>query len=189
MMIASKNSQKRLLHMPGCGYARRIRPEHQLRFDSFASGVRAGWHMCPHCSSAVAAFRRERTLLGGRCKQYGFKLWTEDGAIRICSKMDQWMVVPAWGKAPLKLLHKNTRSDESKSVIPGYHLQHIGADSIAGYLDYIQDHDGFRYAQAVRTHPLRGTKRWRRQQKAEQRAERRRQIRRTLELIEQLSLN
>ena len=47
MMIASKNSKKRLLHMPGCGYARRIRPEHQLRFDSFASGVRAGWHMCP----------------------------------------------------------------------------------------------------------------------------------------------
>ena len=72
MMIASKNSKKRLLHMPGCGYARRIRPKHQLRFDSFASGVRAGWHMCPHCSSAVAAFRRERTLLGGRCKQYGF---------------------------------------------------------------------------------------------------------------------
>jgi hypothetical protein len=72
------------------------------------------------------------------------------------------MLIPGNVKHPLHLLHKNQRPDETKSVIPGYHLQPVFLDALKDYLSYMAEHQRFRQEQYSKAHPPKGSQRWRR---------------------------
>lgn len=189
MFSASKASPRKLFHTSMCRHAKCITTRNLITFASFPAAVEAGFHQCPHCSPVRAQYVLEQKDFSLRCSCYQYDYKFVGGSLQIQSSMDEWRIIPADGEYPLLLLHKNTREDESKSVMPGYHLQPIKQSVICGYLDYIKEHDRFRESRMhTSSQPPKGSKRWRKQQKKIKNEKRRNEIRRTLDLIDRLTL-
>jgi hypothetical protein len=183
MFYASQIGKRKLFHLSYCKYAKRIAPGNRVRFDSFSAAYRAGFRLCPHCSTIRNDPWVQNGSLDRKCKKHRFLFDWEGGALCITTHTDQWMLIPGDVMHRLYLLHKNQRPDERKSVIPGYHLQRVYLDKLNDYLDYMVEHQEFRQ----KTRPPKGSRRWRKQQAAQKRAARALSIRNTLDLCDRLS--
>ena len=90
--------------------------------------------------------------------------------------------------------HKNTLGDKKTGPVPGYHLQRVSQNTISGYLEYISDHDLYRNMHPLypvqskknSPPPMKGTKRYRKEQKRAAKKARRQSIAHVLTLIENL---
>lgn len=93
-----------------------------------------------------------------------------------------------------RMHHKNTLGDKKTGPVPGYHLQRVSQNTISGYLEYISDHDLYRNMHPLypvqskknSPPPMKGTKRYRKEQKRAAKKARRQSIAHVLTLIENL---
>jgi len=111
----------------------------------------------------------------------------------ILTPRSAWKILAAGKSHALILFHENIwKSTEDNVQFPGYHQQHVRRSSLIEYFEYIMKHDAYRrinptYQKVPRPAPVKGTKRYRKEQKKAARAKRYQEICRVNELLKELS--
>ena len=93
--------------------------------------------------------RKEQEIVNQFCQENGVSCWLYDGQLHILTPKSEWRIIVNGKANKLFLYHKNTYEKYEKipSIVPGFHSQAIRSTTIAGYLDYIVQHDAFRSQQ------------------------------------------
>ena len=112
----------------------------------------------------------------------------------ISTPISDWRIIPSGKGNEVVLYHKNTLGDKKTGPVPRYHLQWVSQNTISGYLEYISDHDLYRNMHPLypvqskknSPPPMKGTKRYRKEQKRAAKKARRQSIAHVLTLIENL---
>ena len=146
------HSRKKVVHLPGCAYVRRMHNANRKQFDTLSLALDSGYRPCRCCCPSVQRkFAREKRKIEAFSQRNGLFVFSAEDGIHVISKLDTWRIVRTYGKACFDLYHRNTqvRAGDTKSAVPGFHMQKVYRDSILGYLQFIRAHDDYRQA-----HPL-----------------------------------
>lgn len=139
-------------------------------------------------------YRKESDVLQGYCQSHAASVFFKDRFIGISTPISDWRIIPSGKGNEVVLYHKNTLGDKKTGPVPGYHLQRVSQNTISGYLEYISDHDLYRNMHPLypvqskknSPPPMKGTKRYRKEQKRAAKKARRQSIAHVLTLIENL---
>lgn len=137
---------------------------------------------------------KESDVLQGYCQSHAASVFFKDRFIGISTPISDWRIIPSGKGNEVVLYHKNTLGDKKTGPVPGYHLQRVSQNTISGYLEYISDHDLYRNMHPLypvqskknSPPPMKGTKRYRKEQKRAAKKARRQSIAHVLTLIENL---
>lgn len=152
------------------------------------------YRLCRHCSPIAKLYRKESDVLQGYCQSHAASVFFKDRFIGISTPISDWRIIPSGKGNEVVLYHKNTLGDKKTGPVPGYHLQRVSQNTISGYLEYISDHDLYRNMHPLypvqskknSPPPMKGTKRYRKEQKRAAKKARRQSIAHVLTLIENL---
>lgn len=139
-------------------------------------------------------YRKESDVLQGYCQSHAASVFFKDRFIGISTPISDWRIIPSGKGNEVVLYHKNTLGDKKTGPVPRYHLQWVSQNTISGYLEYISDHDLYRNMHPLypvqskknSPPPMKGTKRYRKEQKRAAKKARRQSIAHVLTLIENL---
>lgn len=198
MFYYSKKSSKKILHSEECGHIQRTQLSDMGYFGSLDEAYEKGYRLCRHCSKLDRAFRKENDDIVKLSMKYALRIFRHKKFIGVESKDGLWKIVLSDIGHKFELYHQNTyeKKTDSESRISGYHLQNISKGTIHGFLQYIGEHDDYRSVHPIeikppkkqKAPPLKGTKRYRKQQNKIARYERKRSIARVLDLIDNLNV-
>lgn len=154
----------------------------------------AGYVDCGFDSTIAKLYRKESDVLQGYCQSHAASVFFKDRFIGISTPISDWRIIPSGKGNEVVLYHKNTLGDKKTGPVPGYHLQWVSQNTISGYLEYISDHDLYRNMHPLypvqskknSPPPMKGTKRYRKEQKRAAKKARRQSIAHVLTLIENL---
>lgn len=146
------------------------------------------------CFSIAKLYRKESDVLQGYCQSHAASVFFKDRFIGISTPISDWRIIPSGKGNEVVLYHKNTLGDKKTGPVPRYHLQWVSQNTISGYLEYISDHDLYRNMHPLypvqskknSPPPMKGTKRYRKEQKRAAKKARRQSIAHVLTLIENL---
>ena len=163
-------------------------------FENLEDAYAAGYRLCRHCSPIAKLYRKESDVLQGYCQSHAASVFFKDRFIGISTPISDWRIIPSGKGNEVVLYHKNTLGDKKTGPVPGYHLQRVSQNTISGYLEYISDHDLYRNMHPLypvqskknSPPPMKGTKRYRKEQKRAAKKARRQSIAHVLTLIENL---
>ena len=151
MFYSSIKSSQKYFHTAECGYRKQIGASNIQTFISAYTAKTNGYVPCPHCSPIGRQYSMDRKSIDAFCDHYGFRHFFHNGELYVISAGDtSWRICSTGlnGSAGNYLLH------ESKCGVPynrkatayvdrQYHLQHVRATSLLGYMVYILNHDVF----------------------------------------------
>ena len=195
MYFYCKKSHKKIIHFKNCTHIQRAASEYVGAFDSLEDAYTQKYRLCRCCGVLAAQYRKESDALVPYGYELALSFFFNDRFIRIQATHSLWKIIPSADGTRMLLFHHNTfeTKNDSKSPMKNYHLQRISSDTIRGYLEYIVAHDRYRIQHPVEHFhpgkyipPRKGTKRYRKQQKALAYREKKRSIKQVLCLIEQL---
>ena len=163
-------------------------------FENLEDAYAAGYRLCRHCSPIAKLYRKESDVLQGYCQSHAASVFFKDRFIGISTPISDWRIIPSGKGNEVVLYHKNTLGDKKTGPVPRYHLQWVSQNTISGYLEYISDHDLYRNMHPLypvqskknSPPPMKGTKRYRKEQKRAAKKARRQSIAHVLTLIENL---
>ena len=149
MVFYSTKSNEKVFHLSHCKIARRIRKAYKKQFATPEEARAAGYRMCNCCSPVGMRLRKEQEAVNRFCRENGMSCRLEDGQLHVLTPKSEWRILVHRKANKLFLYHKNTYEKREKvpSILPGFHSQAIRSTTIAGYLDYIVQHDAFRSQQ------------------------------------------
>jgi len=145
VVFYSIKSNEKVFHLPHCNVTKRIRKEYKRQFITPEEARFAGYRMCNCCSPLGVRLRKEQTEVDQICQKNGITYRLEDGQLHIYNHKGAWRIIASGkGNKPF-LYHKNTHDKPEKipSIVPGYHYQYTRSNTIAGYLEYIAQHDAY----------------------------------------------
>lgn len=194
MYYYSKKSRIKVVHRSLCAHIQNVCVEDVGSFESLEEAYAAGYRLCRHCSPIAKLYRKESDALQGYCQSHAAAVFFKDRFIGISTPVSDWRIVPSGNGDEVVLYHKNTLGNEKKGPVPGYHLQRVSQDTITGYLEYISDHDFYRnmhplYPATPKKNsppPMKGTKRYRKEQKKAAKRAKRQSVAYVLNLIDSL---
>lgn len=146
MFIASIHSRARIAHDQHCPYACRIAKSNQISWYLQEDALKAGYHLCTHCSAVYQAYREERPQLEIYVSLHDMSLIWEDHLLKVHTSCSDWIIAPH-GNESITLFHKNTFQPlhpPKDTPFPGYHSQHVLRRSLLEYLKCIHHHDLYR---------------------------------------------
>lgn len=152
MVFYSTKSSEKVFHLPHCRVTRRIAKENRQQFATPEIARNAGYRLCDCCSPVGARLRKEQPAVSLFCQKNSISYYLEDGQLHVHAPQSRWRIVVNGKENTLLLYHQNTHPSRKNkpSLVPGYHSQAIRHTTIAGYLDYIVQHDAFRQKEADR---------------------------------------
>ena len=195
MYVYSENS--RIFHNELCGCVKRIDPQNR-RFTGAANPAsELGLMHCKFCAPIVRQMKKEKEELLPYAAQNGLAYFYQrgDNTMVIMTPHGSWKIIAGGKEHALILFHESVRpSNWEKDQYPGYHQQHVRRASLLEYFEYIVDHDAYRrnhpvYQKVQKVPPIKGTKRYRKEQKKTARAKRNSEIKRVEELLKELSVS
>lgn len=210
MLLYSKAKEEKIVHFCGCHYVKHIKKSNRATFQTLKEAHKLGYRLCNCCAPIAKHYRKEYKEIETFCQSEGLSCRLYDGTLEIDSPYSSWKIITSGKKSKLFLYHKNELQYIKKgqeSICPGYHSQKTREETVIGYLKYIIVHDVWRRENPLvkpiekslvkyplkpatqRLVPIKGTKRWRKEQKRAKRKERGRQIGLVFSLLEQLNLN
>lgn len=192
--IDSKRSRSKIVHQSTCQHIQNVSVEDVGSFENLEDAYAAGYRLCRHCSPIAKLYRKESDVLQGYCQSHAASVFFKDRFIGISTPISDWRIIPSGKGNEVVLYHKNTLGDKKTGPVPGYHLQRVSQNTISGYLEYISDHDLYRNMHPLypvqskknSPPPMKGTKRYRKEQKRAAKKARRQSIAHVLTLIENL---
>lgn len=190
----SKRSRSKIVHQSTCQHIQNVSVEDVGSFENLEDAYAAGYRLCRHCSPIAKLYRKESDVLQGYCQSHAASVFFKDRFIGISTPISDWRIIPSGKGNEVVLYHKNTLGDKKTGPVPGYHLQRVSQNTISGYLEYISDHDLYRNMHPLypvqskknSPPPMKGTKRYRKEQKRAAKKARRQSIAHVLTLIENL---
>ena len=176
MYYYSKRSRSKIVHQSTCQHIQNVSVEDVGSFENLEDAYAAGY------------------VLQGYCQSHAASVFFKDRFIGISTPISDWRIIPSGKGNEVVLYHKNTLGDKKTGPVPGYHLQRVSQNTISGYLEYISDHDLYRNMHPLypvqskknSPPPMKGTKRYRKEQKRAAKKARRQSIAHVLTLIENL---
>lgn len=194
MYYYSKRSRSKIVHQSTCQHIQNVSVEDVGSFENLEDAYAAGYRLCRHCSPIAKLYRKESDVLQGYCQSHAASVFFKDRFIGISTPISDWRIIPSGKGNEVVLYHKNTLGDKKTGPVPGYHLQRVSQNTISGYLEYISDHDLYRNMHPLfpvqskknSPPPMKGTKRYRKEQKRAAKKARRQSIAHVLTLIENL---
>lgn len=182
------------LNQSTCQHIQNVSVEDVGSFENLEDAYAAGYRLCRHCSPIAKLYRKESDVLQGYCQSHAASVFFKDRFIGISTPISDWRIIPSGKGNEVVLYHKNTLGDKKTGPVPGYHLQRVSQNTISGYLEYISDHDLYRNMHPLypvqskknSPPPMKGTKRYRKEQKRAAKKARRQSIAHVLTLIENL---
>ncbi len=192
MFYYSSESKTKVVHYEGCHHLKNIKKENLRSFDSVKELRDSEYRICSCCSPLVKLLKEEHSALESFCQENGLSYFLNKGNLHIRTHQSKWIVLISNSKSILELHHKNSFEKEYTNSVLGYHKQNYISDSILGYFEYIANHEYYRMLNPLcivtrKEPPVKGTKRWKKQQKAIKRKERKKEIWNVLNLIDSLS--
>lgn len=192
--LDSKRSRSKIVHQSTCQHIQNVSVEDVGSFENLEDAYAAGYRLCRHCSPIAKLYRKESDVLQGYCQSHAASVFFKDRFIGISTPISDWRIIPSGKGNEVVLYHKNTLGDKKTGPVPGYHLQRVSQNTISGYLEYISDHDLYRNMHPLypvqskknSPPPMKGTKRYRKEQKRAAKKARRQSIAHVLTLIENL---
>ena len=183
-----------IVHQSICQHIQNVSVEDVGSFENLEDAYAAGYRLCRHCSPIAKLYRKESDVLQGYCQSHAASVFFKDRFIGISTPISDWRIIPSGKGNEVVLYHKNTLGDKKTGPVPGYHLQWVSQNTISGYLEYISDHDLYRNMHPLypvqskknSPPPMKGTKRYRKEQKRAAKKARRQSIAHVLTLIENL---
>ena len=194
MFYYSVNSKNKVVHFKDCHYVNTIKYGNLNMLESVHHVRETGYRICACCSPIVKKLRTESDALQSFCCRNGLLYFINDGNLHIQTYCSNWKILISDNQSTIELHHKNTYEKEHVDSVPGYHKQAFFSNSIMGYMEYIVKHELYRRYNPIpvvikKAPPIKGTKRWNKQQKASKNRERKRQIQNVLRLIDSLSVS
>ncbi len=194
MFYYSVNSKKKIVHFKGCHHLKNIKAKNLKSFENVYDVRKSEYRICSCCSPVLKQLRKEKSELLKYSMENGLSFFVQKGDLHICTHHSNWKVLVSNNESILELHHKNNYEKEYRDSVRGYHKQNYISDSILGYLEYINNHENYRMFCPLpvfikKEPPVKGTKRWNRQQKAMKKKERKRQIWNVYNLIDSLSVS
>ena len=195
MFYYSIESKDNVVHYEGCRHLKNIKEKNMRTFDNIQEIRGNKYRICSCCSPITEHLKKEQIELENFCQENGLLYFVNKGDLHIRTHHSKWKVLVSNNKDVLELHHENSYKKEHSDSIPGYHKQNCKSDSIFGYLEYISDHEYYRMLNPLqitkkkRKPPVKGTKRWKNQQKNIKRKERKKQIWNVINLIDSLSVS
>ena len=184
MYYYSKRSRSKIVHQSTCQHIQNVSVEDVGSFENLEDAYAAGYRLCRHCSPIAKLYRKESDVLQGYCQSHAASVFFKDRFIGISTPISDWRIIPSGKGNEVVLYHKNTLGDKKTGPVPGYHLQRVSQNTISGYLEYISDHDLYRNMHPLypvqskknSPPPMKGTKRYRKEQKRAAKKARRQSI-------------
>ena len=148
--IVSIGTNSMIYHKPGCRYVERIKYKNRMSMPK-SDARREGYHVCRYCNSMNHHYRVEQHTLDfyecAKKMQFNFI----NGILYVKSEIGCWKIVYIRKEEKFALYHRNTVAKELDFEHPQYEPYHRQEDkpfcnSIAGYLDYIYEHDKYKAA-------------------------------------------
>lgn len=148
--IISVSTDSKIYHKPGCRYVDRIKYKNKMslpRHDARAEG----YHVCRYCNSMNHHIKGERNILDYYEQNKNMQFKYIDGILYVKSEIGCWKLVYIRKEEKIALYHRNTvvkALDFEHPQNEPYHRQEDKAYcyTIAGYLDYIYEHDKYKAA-------------------------------------------
>lgn len=197
MVYYIKNCRSKIVHLDGCCHIKNTDKADIGTFPNLSKAYSHGYRLCNHCNLMQKKFKSEKEKIFTFCQQYGFSYRQDDRIATVTTTLSKWKIVLNNTGERLELYHRNSYDKKGDTgVISNYHFQHATYDTITGFLDYIYWHDVYRkshplessriYPKLKSPPPMKGTKRYRKEQKMLERKERKKSIANVLSLIESL---
>lgn len=185
MYFCNNKSKEKIVHLRNCHYISDSKSKNFNHFNSLRKALDNGCRPCRHCFSLQRRYMSEKENIQKSCLNYNYDLLFNGDSIEITTGKGQWRIVQAKHNKKLELYHKNTeeRFSDKFSRISGYHNQRLLGYEITDYIEYIFSHDG-----RWKVPPLKGTKRYRNQQKRLAKLERRNSINNVIRIIDSLHI-
>lgn len=173
MYYFCRKSRSKVVHSQACAHIRKLCREEIGIFTTLEAVKAAGYRLCRHCNPLAKLYRREHKALQHYCRSHTAVIAFRDSFISVSTPISNWQIIVSGNGRELLLYHKNNVGTKAAGPVPGYHLQMISRDSIMGYLEYISEHDIYRnmhpnrfaFSKKNSPPPLKGTKRYRKEQK------------------------
>ena len=183
MYFCNNNSKEKIVHLSSCYHIVDSKSKNYSCFDNLRKALDNGCRPCRHCFSLRQRYLSEKDNIQNYCMKYNYILAFNADSIEITTSKGQWKIIQAKYNKKLELYHKNTeeRFSDKFSRISGYHNQRFLGYEMTDYVEYIFNHDG-----RCKAPPLKGTKRYRSQQKRLAKLERRNSINNVIRLIDGL---
>ena len=193
MFYYSKNSRRKVVHTSRCFWMDRISPERLGAFSTLDEARRQGYRLCRCCDLVGRMYRAESPRLDAYCQEMGMSIRCCPGCVQVVAPHSLWKIILSEDGGAVQLYHGNTYNKGETGPCPGYHQQKVKRGSLAGYLEYIGQHEDYRRrhplppAKGTPAPPPKGSKNYRKLQKKRQKREKRRAADRVLWLIGQLA--
>lgn len=148
MIYISGKKSDRKVHRIGCFHLDRISNENRRRFQSYQEIQTSGHQFCKCCSLIYREMRREKNQMNGFCRdnRLSYSYNESDDTVEVRSRFDRWKITAIGYDEKFYLYHKSVlgfRND--KSPLPGYHYQKVWRKSLRECIDYIVQHDNYRW--------------------------------------------
>lgn len=148
--IISIGTNSMIYHKPGCRYVGRIQDKNKMSLPK-GDARKEGYHVCKYCNCMNHHYRAEQRTLDYYQNHKKMQFRFVDGILYVKSQIGCWKIVYVRKFESFVLYHRNTTTKELDFNHPQYEQYHRQEDkpacnSIAGYLDYIYEHDKYKAA-------------------------------------------
>lgn len=177
-MYYNKTAIQPILHTADCPHCKQINPEHLGHLDSAQEIICSKFRYCANCDPLLKLLKAEEAALAAYCASNGISLRKNKLGLHLSTPRSEWQII--YDGKRTQLYHRNVlyTEDRPTDLIPGFHAQKISYPSLVKYCEYIVEHDYYRmlnpmHAKIPKAPPMKGTKRYRKEQaKAKRRAKR-----------------
>ena len=191
--VCGKSSNK-IVHTQGCRYVKMMPEKNRKYFSNLKDASDAGYVQCKYCSHIKKYLNREEKQLEKYCRPNGvyFYFNSADGSLDVISRSGKWKIIVNGQKHFIWLYHKNNHGSRFGDLVPGYHSQKIRSSSLMGYMSYIVEHDRYReenplYERQKHTNTVKGSKKWKKDQRRAYRMRKTQSIRYVNALLENMA--
>lgn len=92
MYIISRNSKNKTIHNQHCKYAKIIKSENQLTYNTYNQALKTGNSVCKYCNYAYTQYRKNEKSIRRYCKNRKMKISFGDYGINIHTKYGDWIL-------------------------------------------------------------------------------------------------
>lgn len=195
MCYICSGSSNKIIHTGDCRYVKMMAESRKKTFDSLRAATNADYIPCKYCSPVKKYLDREKERLEEFCKQTDVRFFynVQKGTLDVISKSGKWKIIVDDDSKALVLYHYSNGTFKHSDVIPGYHKQHVERGSLLNYMKYIAQHDSFRqvnplYAKQTNDNLMKGSKKWKKQQRRAENMRKTQSIRYVTELLNNMAL-
>lgn len=160
MYVYSKRNNRKIIHVNQCRYIQNKRKIDLGYFHTKEQGIAEGYRLCKCCTHIGKLFNKQRSELKSFCEEKNYSIFLENDILNVVTPFSKWKMHTIKHSKKIKLYHNNsiyTLYDKSE-FIPGYHIQGVFKADLIWILNYIYEHNQYRFENPYESNILKSRK-------------------------------